>query len=230
MHLDHLNFQLFSLRLTLKEKVYSNNIDMNKKDLEKLNKSELIELLLNQQQQKPIPAPRTSKSVKDMVQQYEDNIIQPPIPAPRTKKPSPAPLTKKPIPTPRTIIEQVEKALQGYTKSFNIQLRDKKDPLIQLQKSRHAINHLFKNILIQTKGFKFVETLQVEFVKYSNDKKISKNGYFNSTTDLIINETDIKLSLQASQQQILNKIAQWISEGSGWTIQSIENHYINIVN
>ena len=59
-----------------------------------------------------------------------------------------------------------------------------------------------------------------------------KNGYFNSTTDLIINETDIKLSLQASQQQILNKIyiAQWISEGSGWTILSIENHYINIVN
>ena len=28
----------------------------------------------------------------------------------------------------------------------------------------------------------------------------------------------------------MNKIAQWISEGSGWTIQSIENHYINIVN
>ena len=54
--------------------------------------------------------------------------------------------------------------------------------------------------------------------------------FFNSSTDLIINKTDIKLSLQASQQQILNKIAQWISEGSGWTIQSIENNYINIVN
>ena len=221
----------------------SNYIDMNKKDLEKLNKSELIELLLNQQQ-KPIPAPRTSKSVKDMVQQYEDNIIQPPsefrddhkpIPAPRTKKPLqtpipaprtsksvkdmvqqyedniikppsefrddhkpiPAPRTKKPIPAPRTIISQVEKALRGYTKSFDIQLRDEKDPLIQSQKSRKAINHLFKNLLIQTKGFKFVETLQIKFVKYSNDKKISKNGYFNSTTDSIINETDIKLSLSS---------------------------------
>ena len=43
-------------------------------------------------------------------------------------------------------------------------------------------------------------------------------------------KTDIELSLQTSQQQILDKIAQWISEGSGWTIQSIENHYINIVN
>ena len=232
---------------------------MDQKNLEKLNKSELIKMILNQQNpipaplpvpapRRPIPAPRTYKSVKDMVQQYEANIIQPPsefrddhkpIPAPRTKNPLQAPIpiprtkkqtSEKPVPEKRTIISQVEKALRGYTKSFDIQLRDEKDPLIQSQKSRKAINHLFKNLLIQTKGFKFVETLQVKFVKWSNDKKISKNGYFNSTTDLIINETDIKLSLQASQQQILNKIAQWISEGSGWTIQSIENHYINIVN
>ena len=120
--------------------------------------------------------------------------------------------------------------MKGYTQSFEVELRDEKDPLVQLQKSRRAIEHLFKNLLVQTKGFKFVETLQVKFVKHSNDKKILKNGYFNSTTDLIINETDINLAIQASQQQILNKIAQWISEGSGWTIQLIENHYINIVN
>ena len=182
-----------------------------------------------------------------MVQQYEDNIISPPpefrddykpIPAPRTKKPLQAPIptprtkkpSEKPVPEKRTIISQVDKALKGYTQSFDVELRDKKDPLLQLQKSRRAVEYLFNNLLVQTKGFKFVETLQVKFVKYSNDKKIQKNGYFNSTTDLIINETDIKLAIQDSQQQILNKIAQWISEGSGWTIQSIENHYINIVN
>ena len=189
---------------------------------------------------RPIPTPR--KSVKNMVQQYEDNVISPPpqfrddykpIPLPRTKKPLQAPIptprTKKPS-EKRTIISQVEKALKGYTKSFDVELRDNKDPLLQLQKSRRAVEYLFNNLLVQTKGFKFVETLQVKFIKYSNDKKIQKNGYFNSTTDLIINETDIKLAIQASQQQILNKIAQWISEGSGWTIQSIENHYINIVN
>ena len=223
---------------------------MDKAGLEKLSKPELINLLLKQQKKpkiiivddtkpspkprRPVPTPRTYKSVKDMVQQYEDNIIIPPpefrddykpIPAPRTKKTS-----EKPVPEKRTTISQVEKALKGYTQSFDVELRDKKDPLVQLQKSRRAIEHLFKNLLVQTKGFKFVETLQVKFVKYSNDEKIQKNVFFNSSTDLIINETDIKLSLQASQQQILNKIAQWISEGSGWTIQSIENHYINIVN
>ena len=193
---------------------------------------------------RPVPTPR--KSVKDMVKQYEDNIILPPpefrdrpVPKPRTKKPLqapiPTPMTKKQtleklIPEKRTIITQVEKALKGYTQSFEIELRDEKDPLVQLQKSRRAIEHLFKNLLVQNKGFKFVETLQVKFVKHSNDNKILKNGYFNSSTDLIINENDIKLSLQTSQQQILNKITQWISEGSVWTIQSIENHYINIVN
>ena len=193
---------------------------------------------------RPVPTPR--KSVKNMVQQYEENIIPPPpefrdrpIPKPRNKKPSQAPIptlrtkkqtSEKLIPKKRTIISQVEKALKGYTQSFEVELRDKKDPLIQLQKSRRAIEYLFKNLLVQIKGFKFVETLQVKFIKHSNDKKILKNGFFNSSTDLIINETDIKSSLQASQQQILNKIAQWISEGSGWTIQSIENHYINIVN
>ena len=222
---------------------------MNKSFLEKLSKSELIELLLQKNEiiddkprpvptpRKPVPTPR--KSVKDMVQQYEDNIISPPpefrddykpIPAPRTKKPLqapiPTPITKKPsekpVPEKRTIISQVEKALKGYTQSFDVELRDKKDPLLQLQKSRRAVEYLFNNLLVQTKGFKFVETLQVKFVKHSNDRKILKNGYFN--------ETDIKLAIQASQQQILNKIAQWISEGSGWTIQLIENHYINIVN
>ena len=227
---------------------------MNKKDLKKLSKSELINLLLKQEKKpKPVPTPRTYKTVKDMVQQYEDlnqsktvqlndfvvdlkdqvpnaqnelskrdNIISPP--------PIPAPRTKKPVPEKRTIISQVEKALKGHTKSFEIKLRDKKDPLVQSQKSRRAIEYLFNNLLVQTKGFKFVETLQVTFTKHSNDKKILKNSFFNSSAILIINKTDIKLSLQKSQQQILNKIAQWVSEGSGWTIQSIENHYINIVN
>ena len=222
----------------------SNLINMDKASLEKLSKSELINLVLKQISPKPMrPIPTPRKSVKDMVQQYEDNVISPPpqfrddykpIPAPRTKKPLQAPIptprTKKPVPEKRTIISQVEKALKGYTQSFDVELRDEKDPLLQLQKSRRAVEYLFNNLLVQTKGFKFVETLHVKFFKQSNDKNILKNGYFNSTTDLIINETDIKLAIQASQQQILNKIAQWISEGSGWTIQSIENHYINIVN
>ena len=31
------------------------------------------------------------------------------------------------------------------------------------------------------------------------------------------------------KNQILNIVAQWISEGSGWTIESVDSHYLNIV-
>ena len=145
----------------------SNHILMDKtnlENLENLRKSDLINLILKLQKSKnvvaddaqpspktrrPVPTPR--KSVKDMVKEYEDNIISPPpefrddnkpIPAPRTKKPLqapiPAPRTKKPVPEKRTIISQVEKALKGYTQSFDVELRDKKDPLLQLQKIKKS--------------------------------------------------------------------------------------------
>ena len=45
----------------------------------------------------------------------------------------------------------------------------------------------------------------------------------------MINSNDFMETLQISQQQILNTIAIWVSEGSGWTISSIVEHYINIV-
>ena len=195
---------------------------MNESSLKKLSKSQLIKLLLQQnaelQSRKPIPAPR--KSVKQMVQDYEDNIIQPPIPKPRTKKPTPLPRTK---------IEEVDKALKGYTKSFEISIKNDKDPLVQLQNTRLAIENHITKILTSMKGLKFVETLKVTFKKQDGDGTLYKTAYFNSKPKTIINNTEINEALQLSKQQILNMIAQWISEGSGWTIESVDNHYLNIV-
>ena len=139
---------------------------MNKKDLKKLSKSQLINLLLKQSvmkpkiivvdDTKPVPAPRPPiptprKSVKQMVQDYENNKPVPaprtykpvpaprtykPVLAPRTYKPVPAPRTKKPmdkpVPAPRTKIEQTNKALKGYTKSYEISIKNNKDPLAQM--------------------------------------------------------------------------------------------------
>ena len=217
---------------------------MNKKDLKKLSKSQLIEMLLKQSIMKPVPTPRTKKpmdkpipaprkSVKKMVKEYEDNIILPPlefrddykpIPAPRTKK-----LLDKPVPTPRTKIEQTNKALEGYTKSYEINIKDNKDPVAQMQNTRLALDYSIANLLNEMKGLKYVETLKVTFEKMSGDEMVNKTAYFNSTPQTIINQTEITDSSQLSKQQITNKIAQWISEGSGWTIQSVDGHYLNVV-
>ena len=230
-----------------------NYIEMNKASLKKLSKSELIKLLLKQEKKKPkiivvddtkpVPASRTykprppvptpRKSVKQMAKEYEENTILPPpefrddykpVPAPRTKKPM-----DKPVPAPRTKIEQTGKALKGYTKSFEINIKNNKDPLAQMQNTRKAIEHRVITLLNGMKGLKYVETLKVTFEKISADEIVEKSAYFNSTPQTIINQMEIADSLQSSKQQILNKIAQWISEGSGWTIKSVDSHYLNIV-
>ena len=218
---------------------------MNKSDLKNLTKNQLINLILKQnneikvsQQQnaKPIPKPRTTKpiplprkSVKQMVQDYEENIILPPLEFRDDYKPVSLPRTKKPVPLPRTRIEEVAKALKGYTKSFEIDIKNNKDPLAQLQNTRKAIENHIISLIRSMKGLKFVETLKVTFKKTVNDKTVYKTAYFNSKPQIIINNIEIPESLQLSKQQILNFIAKWISEGSGWTIESVDNHYLNIV-
>ena len=216
----------------------SNHINMDKASLKKLSKSKLIKLLLKQEnkpvptKRRPIPTPR--KSVKQMVKQYEDNIILPPaefrdnykpIPAPRTKQNA----VKKPVPTPRTIIQQNDKVLKGYTKSFEIGIKNNKDPLAQMQNTRKAIEQRVITLLNEMKGLKYVETLKVTFNKISDGEIVEKPAYFNSKSQTIINNTEINEALQMSKQNILNKISQWISEGSGWTVQSVDSHYLNIV-
>ena len=164
----------------------SNLIDMNKRDLKKLSKSQLIKMLLKQEKKnpkivivddtKPVPAPRTykpvytsktitpadksKKSVKELVDYFERKRL----PSPPSEwlqeieqlKPVPAPRTKKPVPAPRTKIEQTDKALKGFTKSYEINIKNNKDPLIQLQNTRKAVANHIENILISMKGLKLL--------------------------------------------------------------------------
>ena len=217
---------------------------MNKKELKKMSKSQLINLLLIQGQKpvptprknnkvKPIPAPRKNnkvkpvptprKSVKQMVKEYEENIILPPLQFRDDYKP------RKPIALPRTKIEKTKQALKNYTESYEISIKNKKDPLVQLQNTRLAVGNHIKNVLKIMRGLKHVETLEVTFEKMSGNDIINKTAYFNSQTKIIINDSNIAESLESSEQELLNKVAVWISEGSGWTIESVNNHYLNVV-
>ena len=45
---------------------------------------------------------------------------------------------------------------------------------------------------------------------------------------LITKAIDIEHELSMSRQEILNTIDKWVSEGSGWVIDRIDSHYINV--
>ena len=216
----------------MENKIISTYINMNESDLNELSKNDLIKLILSLKANQPRiykqPTPR--RSVRDMVQDYEENIIQPPlefrdtpVPMPRTIK------SVKPTPAPRTQINQVDKALKGYTQSFEIGIKNNKDPLLQLQNTRKAVEYHLIKTLPSMKGIKFVETLKVTFSKMTSDGIIYKTAFFNSKAQTIINNMEIAESLKVSEQQILNFVAVWVSEGSGWSVKSVDAHYLNIV-
>ena len=275
----------------LKTKPY--NIGMNKRDLKKLTKAQLIKLLLKQQAQnprnsvkyediiqppeqfrdtyKPIPPPRTGKwesikpkpvprnSVKQMVKEYED-IIQPPeqfrdaynqIPKPRTDRPlkmqnarRPPKPTRKPPPVPQVEehitnvsvpkIKELNQALKGHAKSYEIELQDNLNPLIHFTKTRPQTESHLEDLLKTMKGFKFIETLEVTFEKDTIDSKtgkrvsIYKTAFFNGKAKTITKVDDIEPELNMSRQEILSVIDKWVSEASGWVIDRIESHYLNV--
>ena len=62
--------------------------------------------------------------------------------------------------------------------------------------------------------------------KRKDDKNIY---YFNGRAQIVLNPNDFLPSLQLSQQQLLTGIAVWLTEGSGWVISSIDEHYINTI-
>ena len=98
-----------------------------------------------------------------------------------------------------------------------------------MQNTRKGAENRVITLLNEMKGLKYVETLKVTFEKISADVIVEKSAYFNSTSQTIINEMEIADSLQMSKQNLLNQISRWISEGSGWTIKSVDSHYLNIV-
>ena len=219
--------------------IYSNNTMSRRNELIRrllsgLTDSELENLVRVREEARPIPAPRRQrearpiptprKNVQQLIQHFEANPIPPykPIPAPQNKETTTST-------APRTRINIKRRPLKGFTQSFEISLKSDRDALIHSQNTRLAISRLFGTILNNTKGFKFAETLKVAFVKRKTDTTMYKPAYFNSRAQIVINPNDFLPSLQLLQQQILNGIGVWLSEGSGLTISSIDEHYINTV-
>ena len=124
---------------------------------------------------------------------------------------------------------QKEKSLRGFTRSYEIGLINRQDPLIQLHNTRSVIKNNLSNVLNEMKGLKFNESLKITFVKQKGDELIEHAQPFFSKTQTVTNETEIANLLQITQQLIVNKIQQWISEGSAWIIKSVDGHFINVV-
>ena len=98
---------------------------------------------------------------------------------------------------------------------------------MQLEASKSCIKDLFYDLLDETKGFKYQITIKVLLKKYKAIEIECSPVYFNSTTKTMINH---KFDLDKSFQEILNRVNNWINEGSGRIAEKIHSQYINVSN
>ena len=155
--------------------IYSNSMKTNRNELIRrllsgVTDDELENLVrVREEARRPIPAPRKME-VKQLIRYFENNNLYKP---PRPKKQDPRP---QPIPAPRTKIMEKSKALKGYTKSYEIAIKNDKDILEQLQNTRLAIS-------------RFPYDYMDSFERFNETQLPSKDDFFSQLTqDAITDE------------------------------------------
>ena len=84
-------------------------------------------------------------------------------------------------------------------------------------------------LINEKKGLKFGLTLKVRMKKETEDGVIYREPYFNSKAKTITHPNMINNLIMEAEEEIRNKIADWLSEGSNWVIELILDHYLNII-
>ena len=117
-------------------------------------------------------------------------------------------------------------AFSGYAQRYKIEIVDKKGVIVQLKSTEISIENLFKDLLIEMKGFKYQTTPCVLLSKVKSSDFIEYSTvYLNSLTKAVIGE---KYFLNECFNEIIFRLENWISYGSGWNVDSILNQYLNV--
>ena len=116
-----------------------------------------------------------------------------------------------------------------------MEIQDSLNPLNHFTKIKELVESHLKDLLKTMKGYKFIKTLEVTFKKKELNPEtgksefIYKTAFFNGKSKTITKASEIESELSMSQQEILNTIDIWVSDGSGWTMNKIDSNYVNIV-
>ena len=77
------------------------------------------------------------------------------------------------MPSPK--IKELNQALKGHAKSYGIELQDNLNPLNHFTKTKALVKSHLEGLLKDMKGFKFIELLEITFMKNKVEKLDSNN-------------------------------------------------------
>ena len=129
-------------------------------------------------------------------------------------------------------IVKTPKAFKIYAKSYSIEImKDRNenlnDPLAQLEASKPIIKDLFRELLIEMKGFKYQLTMKA-FLSSQQKKMMIENLLLLILILLLKKVIGSKDGLGKLFEEILYRLDNWINEGSARIIEYLDAEYINI--
>ena len=126
---------------------------------------------------------------------------------------------------PKKKLSKIVSSTNKAYESFNVDIINNKDPQVQLHQSKELTKDFLIGELNKNYGIKINIRLNITFMKQIEKVNV---GFFKSNAREIINENDIETVISDAGNELINRISEWISEGSGWVIKSVDKHEIDI--
>src|SRR2546425_4298878 len=125
--------------------------------------------------------------------------------------------------------KKTENRFDGEAQSYEFAIVNKNDPVVQMEKMKKRVTVLLERYLKEFNGCKFNFGFSVRFKKYEDGDVVEKISVpISAKSSKITHKSEARKALRIQKEDILRKIDRYTSQGSGWTISRIRNHFINI--
>ena len=115
-------------------------------------------------------------------------------------------------------------AYKGDMSTYNVEINHE----LQLKDTESAIKNILIDSLSELRGFTFVTTLVLEFMKIEGDDETTYSTFYsNLKAETFNNESDIDV-FESIYITIISNIQNSLGKGSGWMIDSVIDHTVNI--
>ena len=117
----------------------------------------------------------------------------------------------------------------GYASTYNVKILKSFNPELQLKETEFTTKNKLIDLLPKLRGFKFVRTFVLESNKIENDNGTKYATFYSkSKAKPNINKSDSENLFQSIYTPIISNIQIYLGKCSGWIIDSVLDHIINI--
>ena len=172
--------------------------------------------------------------MKDLVKNYEKNIIKPSTAPPPRVEETPR-VEEIPIPSDNLFIDEkkpeiVKSALKKTQKRYKLKSTYINSLLSELTINKNAIENVLKENLKVMKALKFNRGLNITFEKIKDDyTKEEINQTLWSVPQVLTNESQIDKTMQLAGDSLSTRAHHFLRQGSNWRVRSINFQYIDIL-